>query len=307
MKLRVAIIGLGQIAQKAYLPLLGAWDGLEPLFCTRDGTVLENLQARYRVARGTTDLERLLDWQPQAAFVLAATPAHYAIASRLLAGGVDVFLEKPAASTSREARMLAEQADAGGRVLMVGFNRRYAPLHRKARQLWGERRPQVVLLQKHRHSGFHPDLRTHYNEELVHVVDILRYFCSEGRATSTVQQGDGRFAGAASMVALPGGGQAVILSSMRAGHWFEQYALHGDGASLYVDAFARVVLIDGGEQRVWEEAYASSWISTLKGRGFQDQIAHFLDCVQTRSQPETSAWEAYKTQQLVEDLVDLGE
>ncbi len=90
---------------------------------------------------------------------------------------------------------------------------------------------------------------------------------------------------------------------MRAGHWKEQYALHGDGASLYIDAFSRVALVEGGEQRVWEETYASSWKTTLKGRGFHDQIAHFLDCVQTRSQPETTAWEAAKTQQLVEDIV----
>lgn len=308
MTFRIAIIGLGDIAQKAYLPLLTSWEGVEPLFCTRRQDVLESLQAQYRVAQGTTDLDILLSWQPQAAFVLASTPAHYSLAHKLLSAGVDVYLEKPAASTSQEARLLAEQADSAGRILMVGFNRRYAPLHRMARRLWGERPTGIAVLQKHRSSGFHPNLRQHFTEELVHVVDMLRYFCGEGWAVHTDQQVEAdKFSGTSATVALESGGYAAILSSMRAGHWKEQYALHGEGTSLYVDAFSRVVLMEGGEQHVWEETYASSWRTALKGRGFHDQIAHFLDCVQTRSQPETTAWEAMKTQQLVEDLVRILE
>ncbi len=115
---------------------------------------------------------------------------------RLLGAGVDVYLEKPAAGTSQEARSLAEQADSAGRILMVGFNRRYAPLHRMARQIWGERPVGIAVLQKHRSSGFHPDLRQHFTEELVHVVDILRYFCGEGRAVRIDQRADaGAFSG----------------------------------------------------------------------------------------------------------------
>jgi virulence factor len=308
MSLRIAVIGLGDIAQKAYLPLLTAWEGVEPLFCTRNPEILAKLQAQYRVERGTTRLETLLDWQPQAAFVLASTPAHASIAGTLLEAGVDVYLEKPAASSSAEARALAEQADAARRILMVGFNRRYAPLHRQALQLWGSRTTEIAVLQKHRSSGIHPDLRQHYSEELVHVVDMLRYFCGEGRAKRTDQQAThGAFSGLTSTVLLESGGIATIHSSMRAGAWKEQYALHGEGASLYVDAFSRVVMVEGGEQRVWEETYASSWKTTLKARGVQDEIAHFIDCVQTRLQPETNAWDCAKTQQLVEELVTLSE
>ncbi len=45
MNLRIAIIGLGDIAQKAYLPLLTAWEGVEPMFCTRKPEVLARLRA----------------------------------------------------------------------------------------------------------------------------------------------------------------------------------------------------------------------------------------------------------------------
>lgn len=306
MTTRIAIIGLGSIAQKAYLPILAAWKGIELLLCSRTASVVEGLQGQYRVKLGTTRLEEALAWQPQAAFVLTSTAAHYDIARQLLAAGVDVFLEKPAALTSQQARQLSQQAEAGKRILMVGFNRRYAPLHRLGRELWGERKVDIAVFQKHRSGGFHPDLSVHYTEEMIHIVDILRFFCGEGQPVQTAYEQNGKFFWGASVVALPDGGHASLLASMRAGHWSETYTLHGEGASLYVDAFARVVWIDREEQRVWEEKYASSWKSTLEGRGFQGEIAHFLECVESRASPQTDGWEAVKTQELTEALIGMG-
>jgi virulence factor len=307
MTQRIAVIGLGVIAQKAYLPILSVLEGVELLFCSRTQSTVESLQSQHRVARGTTDLHELLEWHPQAAFVLAPTGAHYSIASQLLAAGTDVFLEKPAASTSHETRLLSEQAEAAGRVLMVGFNRRYAPLHRLAHELWAGRPVNIAQFEKHRARGFHPDLTVHYTEEMIHIIDLLRFFCGEGKALATpFHQQDGQLVWAASSTVLERGGIASVQASMQAGHWMERYALHGSGVSLYVEAFSRVVFVSGEEQRVWEESYPS-WRTTLEGRGFYDQIAHFFECVRTRQQPRTSGWEALKTQQLTESMIALGD
>lgn len=306
MTQRVAIIGLGGIAQKAYLPILATWEGVELLFCSRTQNTVDGLQARYRVSKGTTDLDELLGWGPDAAFVLTPTAVHYPIASRLLDAVCDVYLEKPATMTSHETRQISEQAETNGRILMVGFNRRYAPLHILARELWGERSVEIARFEKHRASGFHPDLLIHYTEEMIHVIDLLRFFCGEGVPLATLYEQDEGLAWAASTVTLERGGFATVQASMHAGHWSEMYALHGEGASLYVEAFSRVVFEAGGEQRVWQESYPS-WMSTLEGRGFYGQIAHFFECLQTRSQPRTSGWEALKTQQLTEAMIALGE
>jgi virulence factor len=303
---RIAIIGLGSIAQKAYLPILTAWEGIELLFCSRSQTVVERLQAQHRVAKGTTQMETLLDWQPSAAFVLAATPAHAPIAAQLLTAGVDIYLEKPPTTDSEATHQLAELAEAHRRILMVGFNRRYAPLHRLAREQWGERHISLASFEKHRSSGFHPDLPTHYTEEMVHIIDMLRFFCGEGQAVETCYQQAEKLTWAASRVALHGGGYASLSASMQAGHWREHYALHGEGASLYVEAFSRVELVSGSERRIWEETYPSAWKTTLEGRGFYGEIAHFLECVQTRSQPQTSILDALKTQQLTDRLIELA-
>lgn len=56
---------------------------------------------------------------------------HYPIASRALAAGKHVFVEKPLVLDEAEADQLIAQAHAAGRVLMVGHLLRYHPLFRR--------------------------------------------------------------------------------------------------------------------------------------------------------------------------------
>jgi virulence factor len=302
--MRAAIIGLGGIARKAYLPLLTAWEGIEVLLCSRTSATVERLQAQYHLPQGTTDLDELLSWKPQAAFVLTPSPTHRAVAGRMLEAGVDVFVEKPATMRSGETRELAELADALGRVMMVSFNRRYAPLHRQARELWGDRRVGLCVLEKHRASAAHPNLFSNCIDDTIHIIDLLRFFCGDGEVVGTVQQmRQGRLVGAVSTVALQSGGYGMVVTSLQAGRWTERYALHGDGASMYLDAFSRLRLVTDEGEQVWEENYAGTWRTTLEGRGFVSQIAHFFECVRSRKQPLTSGWEALKTQCLLEDMI----
>src|SRR5512143_1069668 len=125
----IGIVGLGDIALKAYLPVLASLNGIELALCSRSEGSVRRVQQQYRIQRGTTRLEELIAMGLKAAFVLSPSPAHEPLARALLEGGVDVFLEKPATLHSEETRALAELADRRQRILMVGFNRRYAPLH----------------------------------------------------------------------------------------------------------------------------------------------------------------------------------
>ena len=110
--LRAAIVGLGDIARKVYLPLLAVWDGLELMLCSRTPATVERLQAQYRLSRGTADLDEVLRWEPEAAFVLTPSPTHKAIAMRLLQSGVDVLVEKTRRAT--EEFQVKEVLLAGG-------------------------------------------------------------------------------------------------------------------------------------------------------------------------------------------------
>lgn len=140
----------------------------------------------------------------------------------------------------------------------------------------------------------------------MHIIDLLRFFCGDAVALHTnAEVIGGKLVRAVATLTVDEAGHAVVATELDAGGWQERYALHGGGASLYVDAFSRLRFIDKGGERVERETYASAWTSTLKGRGFEDEVAHFLACVCEDRTPQTSAREAWRTQKLLEDMVDL--
>lgn len=306
--MRAAVIGLGGIAEKAYLPLLTGWKGLELILHARTLETVESYQDQYRVPHGTTIFDEVLALQPDVAFVLTPSDTHYEIARGLLVAGIHVYLEKPATLQTEHTRSLAELADERDRVLMVGFNRRYAPLHERARELWDGRPVGFCVLEKHRDSAYHPDLYSNYIDDTVHIIDLLRFFCGEPEPLRTAAHvKNGKLVRATALLDVDGTGHAVVATELNAGSWQERYTLHGGGASLYVDAFSELRFIDEEGQRVEKETYASAWMSTLKGRGFEDEIAHFLTCVREGLTPRTSAWEALRTQELLEGMVEAAD
>jgi virulence factor len=307
-RMKLAILGLGDIAQKAYLPVLTAHESVDLMFYNRSEDRLKTIQARYRVEDGTTSLARVIDSKPKAAFVLTSSPSHFEIVKQLLENDIDVFVEKPATLHSWETRELAELADRKDRILMVGFNRRFAPLHVKAKGAWGEVPVSMGIFQKFRTSAAHPDLGHQFIDDTIHQIDILRFYCGEGHPVAVTQEKTtDRFLGAVCAVRLDSGGIGIIETTMGAGRWQENYAVFGGGQTLEIDAFWEVMLTRGSQQQRWNETYASTWQTTLAGRGFVSEIEHFFDCVKTRQSPLTDAWDSVKTQVLIEEMVDLAQ
>ncbi len=179
--LRVGVVGLGDIAQKAYLPALAARDDLELSLMTRDAERLGRLARRYQAARATTDLDDLLDGSLDAAFVHASTDAHAEIVTRLLDAGVHVLVDKPLAPRLEESTALVERAEAAGLSLMVGFNRRHCPAIAALQGL----DLAVVLVEKHR-AALPERPRRFVLDDFVHVVDTLRFLLPPGEPEVSV-------------------------------------------------------------------------------------------------------------------------
>lgn len=307
MSRRLAILGLGGIAQKAYLPLLATREGVDLFLHSRRSEVIRDTMRRYRLTSGSADFQDLLRWKPQGAFVLTPSPTHFDLAKALLENGVDVFVEKPLTLHSHQALELNRLAQTQGRILMVGFNRRFAPLHQQARRLWGQRAVGLCVLQKHRPEAAHESLSGNYIDDTIHQIDLLRFFCGEATALIThFRQQTGRMTGAISLARLASGGFACVLTNLQAGRWSETYTLHGDRATLHIQAFLEATLVTPlGEQPLRVDTMAG-WLPSLEIRGFTQEIDHFLECIDNRTEPHTSGAEAWKTQQLLEDMVQRG-
>ncbi|QES51238.1 oxidoreductase [Streptomyces venezuelae] len=170
--MKVACIGLGDIAQKAYLPVLTARPGIELHLQTRNPAVLAEVGDRYAVpaARRHGSLDSLLAAGPDAAFVHAATPAHPEIVTRLLEAGIATYVDKPLAYAYEDSRRLVELAEERGVSLAVGFNRRYAPGYAQC----ADHPRDLIVMQKNR-VGLPEDPRTLVLDDFIHVVDTLRF------------------------------------------------------------------------------------------------------------------------------------
>lgn len=305
MKKRIAVIGMGDICKKAYLPILGVNKDLELMLYNRSPEPLVEMQEKYRVDHGTNELDQLISDQPEGAFVLTASESHFSIVKKLLENDIDVFVEKPATKHLSETKELAGLADGKGRILMVGFNRRFAPLHKKAKALWGDKPVGMGIFRKFRSRPAFDDIYRQLYEDTIHQIDLLRFYCGEGQVESVLNDvKDGKLHSAAALIRLDTGGIGLIETNLQAGGWREFYSLYGEKKSVEIEAFSKLSIHQGDEKRQWVEPYSSAWQSTLAGRGFEGEINHFLDCLETGEQPRTSAWDSVKTQALAEAIIE---
>ncbi len=128
--IRIAVIGLGQIAELMLPPYL-AHPEIEIVgVCDRD----ESRLARWQSALGpdallTTDLDELLRVDADVVDVLVPTPFHADVAARAFEAGFHVQLQKPIARSVEESeRIIASSAAAGGLLRVLEDYTFYPPL-----------------------------------------------------------------------------------------------------------------------------------------------------------------------------------
>ena len=173
--MKIGIIGIGDIAQKAYLPVMTKKKGIDIILCSRNENQLMEAAGTYHGLEYVTNIKKLITAGIDAAFVHAATEAHYNICRELLESGIHVYVDKPVSYHISEARELFKLAKGKNRILRVGFNRREAPLIRGLKEL---EEPDVVICQKNRHK-LPADIRTFIYDDFIHVVDTIRYLSGD--------------------------------------------------------------------------------------------------------------------------------
>jgi virulence factor len=284
--MKIAIFGAGGIADKAYLPLLTNWPGVEITgIYSRTAEAAIKAANRWHINNPTNDFDQLMSTHPTAAFVITNNATHFPFSMKLMHAGVDVFVEKPFAITSQETREMADTADASQRILMVGFNRRFALLYQQARELFGKRKIDMTLFEKHRNtiSLSHTNLYDYCLDDTIHHIDLIRYFCGEVTPYSTkTKKINGKMVSAVSLLNTKDGGLVVLLTSLQAGSWQERVALHGENYTIEVEAFQKLKVKSTDHEEVYGTDRAGKWINNLKERGFYGSVEHFFECVNSR-------------------------
>ncbi|TVL89839.1 Gfo/Idh/MocA family protein [Streptomyces sp. SAJ15] len=293
--MKVGIIGLGDIAQKAYLPVLAARPGLEPHLTTRSPQTLHRVGDTYRIpeAHRHTDLDTLIAAGLGAAFVHAPTAAHAQIVSRLIEAGVATYVDKPLAYELAESERLVRSARERGVSLMVGFNRRFAPGYAQCQ----EHPRDLILMQKNR-VGLPEDPRTLVLDDFIHVVDTLRFLVPgpvdhidvrarvrDGLMHHVVLQlsGDG-FTALGTMNRMSGSNEEIL-------------EVAGKDTKRQVLNLAEVI-DHKGQPTVRRRG---DWVSVARQRGVEQIVLSFLDAV--RAGKVLDAGDALLTHELCERII----
>ncbi len=134
---RISVIGSGNYAGAVLIPAFKGAGAQFVRIASAGGASSVHLGRKFGFAGATTDTEALIaDPDCNAVVVSTRHDTHADYVLRALAAGKHVFVEKPLALTSAELdRIEAATAATPDRILMVGFNRRFAPHVVRIKQL----------------------------------------------------------------------------------------------------------------------------------------------------------------------------
>lgn len=293
--MRIGCIGLGDIARKAYLPVLGTLPGVDLHLQTRTPETLERVADGLHLAadRRHTTLDSLLAQDLDAAFVHAPTSAHPGIVERLLQAGVPTYVDKPLAYDLADSARLVALAEARNVSLMVGFNRRHAPGYVQC----ADHPRELILMQKNR-VGLPGEPRTVILDDFIHVVDTLRFLVPGPVDDVTVRARvhDGLLHHV--VLQLAGDGfTALGVMNRRSGSAEEILEVAGQDTKRQVINLAEIV-DHKGQPTIRRRG---DWVPVARQRGIEQAVLFFLDAV--RAGKVLSARDALETHDLCERVV----
>ncbi len=183
------LIGAGGIAQSQHLPnLTRAPHVTLKSVCDVRPDALQQAQRQYAIPHATTDYRSLLsDPEIQAVVVATREDMQASLTIEALQAGKHVYVEKPLASTSDECAAVVAAQKETGRFVAVGFNRRFAPAYRKAKEIvaaeGGPWNIHYRLSDDYWRWGKSYPPRVRVIHEVCHIFDLLRWLTGSEAAS----------------------------------------------------------------------------------------------------------------------------
>lgn len=325
---RVALIGAGAMANRYHYPSLATFSDVELVaICDLVEDKARQTATRLRIAgeRVYTHYRRMLsEVQPQAVYVLMPPQHVYEPALAVLQQGRHLFVEKPLALTTNQARMLAYTAGEHDCLTMVGFQRRHIPAATELRGRVEARGPihyaEVAFLKSTRDlmTGvrFYDGAIDPLTSDGIHAVDNLRWLCG-GEVEEVHADVRRRYVSAPvanaflAQVRFSSGAVGSVHYNLVTGRRVFRAEFHGPNITAYVDADRESWLVaDDGKQEIQssqefgrrflrdgEELKEYHWL------GFWQESRHFIDSIKAGKQPTSHFADAVKSMELVERIL----
>lgn len=294
----VAVIGAGNFATRTLLPALKKID--RPIavvsVVSRQGAAAWLAAQAAGAVRATTDLAVALeDPAVRAVIITTRHDAHAAYAIAALRAGKHVWVEKPLALREDELSAVEAVASAAGKIVAVGFNRRFAPLAVALRNALSKRKTAYRFTTIVNAGRLDPD---HWIldpavgggrivGEACHFVDLMRYFADAPitQVRCLRRDTDGQDGGAFELTFANGcGGMIDYRTDLPPHHPKEIIRVAGaDGVSAEICNWAR--LSSSGLGGLW---CGGPW-SRAPHKGHLEALQAFVTGVETSVAPTSLA------------------
>jgi virulence factor len=293
---KIGIIGLGDIAKKAYLPVVSELKDIEFHIYTRNTEVLTDISKKYRFPHIHFSLSSLIDSGIKGAFVHSSTESHEDIVRELLENGIHVYVDKPITYHLETTKELVELAERKKLILMTGFNRRFAPFYRSMTEI---NQPNMVILQKNRHS-LPSDIRKFVFDDFIHVLDTVRYLF-QGEIQETIVHGrvkDGQLYHVVVQF-ISNDMTGIAIMNRDNGAVEEKLEVMGPDEKRVVNDLDKMTIYRDQKEIA---LLFNNWDSTLFKRGFEQIIEEFINAVRTDTLPSVTSSDALQTHALCEHV-----
>lgn len=313
-KVRLALIGAGGMANAVHYPSLHEMDDVEmAAVCDLVREKAEATAQRFGIPRVYTDYRSMLDEvKPDGVYVLMPPHQLFDIAIAVMNRKHHLFIEKPPGLNAFQNRQLARCAERNGVIAMCGFQRRYVPLIETLRKEVEARGPihtAVVTFVKCSYpaAAYYEGAIDILSCDAVHAVDTLRHLCGGEvtRVASDVRNlGAEDFNAFYAIVKFSTGATGILQTNWACGRRFFKVEMHGQGISAYADPDESGILYKDGDTMgmKFDPAECAMGDADWHRLGFFGENRHFVDCIQTNSQPISNLGDTTKTMELVDTI-----
>lgn len=295
--MRVGIIGIGDICKKAYMPITTSLPDIELILCTRNKNTLDDLKDKYRIKESVTSVEQLIESNIDCAFVHSSTDSHYEICKKLLENNIHVYVDKPISYKLEEALELTKLAKIQNKILMIGFNRRHAPMIKDLKSLG---KADIIIIEKNRvnHPG---EPRVFVYDDYIHVLDTLRFLMEDDYNNITVDYHKDE-AGLKNVVVKLSNGRTTAIGLMNRDNGIVEETIEymASGKKAIVKGLVHTTSFQNNTTTIKE---FGDWENTLVKRGFYSVIDTFLNKVKNNDISTDLMDDCIKTHLLCEEVV----
>ncbi|STO08088.1 Gfo/Idh/MocA family protein [Exiguobacterium aurantiacum] len=297
--MRIVVVGLGDVAKKAYLPVYAGLDGVDTFLVSRDEEKAKQLVAKYRFAGQYRTLEETPLSEMDAVLIHSTTSVHTDQVAYALERGKHVFIDKPVTFTLEETARLVGLAEKNQVELVTGFNRRFATATTALKAVAA---PNLVLIQKNR--TYQPaTLREFIVEDFVHVVDTLRFLTGlePVEHLSVRPRYEGETLKQLQIQFTAGGVEAIGIMNRDNGCTEEVMEVMSPSVKRVSRDVERV--FDHTPDGMLERGL-SPWESNLARRGFTSMIDEFIKLLKGEENDSVRARDSLTTHELCEQIIE---